>query len=255
MDFWGSVLVVFRRWYVTLPAFLLTLGLTAAVYAMNPTIYVSNAVLVLTIPTTGGSLPNDPKYPNPLTNPLLNFDKGLSLSASIVIQELSTPEATAALGVTPTSPTKYTVNNGTDNPELLATGPFVFIKGESPSAAGARDIVVRVVRQAKTVLAERQESLRAPLPTFIRLDEVVSPTTPEKEQNGKRRPAAAALGLGIVASLAAGFAVESFLASRRPAPKPGRLASGSSGSREPLGSTDVLIVGGPRTGAAGAGRR
>ena len=30
MDFWQTVLVLFRRWYITVPAFVATLGVAAA---------------------------------------------------------------------------------------------------------------------------------------------------------------------------------------------------------------------------------
>jgi hypothetical protein len=254
MDFWATVLVLFRRWYVTLPTFALALAAAAAVYSSIPTLYVSNSVLVLTIPTSGGSLPSDPKFPNALTNPLLNFDKGLSLTASILIQELATPETVTALGVTRGGTTKYKVTNGTDNPELLSTSPFVFIQGESRTPEGARDVVTRVGRQAKVVLAERQKALNAPPTTYITLSGVVAPTTPQAQRSGKLRAAAAAVGLGLVASLSAAFGMESLLNSRR-ARRRGRPPEGPS-PRGTSAAGDRLVAGGrhPDPGAAYAGR-
>jgi hypothetical protein len=262
MDFWGTVLVLFRRWYVTLPTFVLALAAAAAVYSSIPTLYVSNSVLVLTIPTSGGSLPSDPKFPNPLTNPLLNFDKGLSLTASILIQELATPESVTALGVTPGGTTTFKVTNGTDNPELLSTSPFVFIEGESRTPEGAKSIVARVAQRAKVVLAGRQKALNAPVTTYITLSGVVAPTTPQAQRSGKLRAAAAAVGLGLVASLSAAFGFESFLTRRarrrgqppgRPSPEfpsPGdRLVAGG---RRPA-PADIAVYGTPSDPHAGAG--
>src|SRR5262249_5271124 len=137
MDFWQTVMVVVRRWYIAAPAFLLSILGAVAVYASVPKTYSSTAVLVLTLPTTGASQPADPKHPPDLVNPLLNFDKGLSTSAAILIQALSTPETAQDLGVPPGGQTWFQVTNGSNNPELLITGPFVFVQGNSNTKAGA----------------------------------------------------------------------------------------------------------------------
>jgi hypothetical protein len=209
MDFWRAVQVVFRRWYVTFPAFLGALGIAALVYGSVPTQYVSTAVLVLTTPTTGPTQQIDAKSPNEITNPLLNFDRGLSLSASILIQALTTPETAAALGVSPKSGTSYEVTNGSTNPELLESGPFVFIQGISIDSQTAQDIVRRVSALAVQDLAERQRGLNAPTSTYITVTQVVAPTTPEPRRTNKLRAAGAAGMLGVFAGLAAGFAFES----------------------------------------------
>lgn len=233
MDFWGTVLIVLRRWYVALPAFLLSIGAAAGVYSSIPTLYVSNAVLVLTIPPTGGSLPSDPGRPNGLTNPLLNFDWGLSMSASILVQVISAPETVESLGVRPEGDTTFTVTNGSTNPESLDGGPFVYIEGTSRSPSGARDIVTRVRDRARVELAVRQRQLNAPPATYITMNEMVPPTEPQPQRTGKTRGAAAALLLGVLAGLAAVFSLESFLDARRrrsrvsPAPASGLPAEPS----------------------------
>lgn len=217
MDFWQTVLVVFRRWYVALPVFLLSIGLAGYSYKSVPKVYTSSSVLVLAQSLTGGSQPSNPAEPRWLTNPMLNFERGLSMAGSIVIQALRTPETAAALGVGPGSDTKYTINNGSSNPELLITGPFIFITGESGSADAAKDIVERVAQRARMELEQRQESLNAPPETYIRVVEVVPPTTPQALTGAsKGRAAAAALGLGLVATLTAVFASESIIQARRP---------------------------------------
>ena len=215
MDFWRTVLVVFRRWYVTFPAFVLSIGITAAVYSSVPQVYSSTSIIVLTTPLTGGSQPVDPQQPSGITNPLLNFDRGLSMSASIVIQALGTPETAAALGVVPGGDTTYTVGNGSSNPELLTTGPFIFITGESASAESAQDIVTRVAQRARAELADRQRTLDVPAATYITAVDVVPPTTPQARGESRKRAAAATFGLGVLGSLSAAFGVESFCDARR----------------------------------------
>ena len=74
MDFWRTVAVLFRRWYITVPAFVATLGLASAASSVVPIQYQSVSVLVLTTPLSGGTETTQPNHPNPLSNPLMNFD-------------------------------------------------------------------------------------------------------------------------------------------------------------------------------------
>jgi hypothetical protein len=215
VDFWQTVRVVFRRWYITFPAFLGALGVAALVYGSVPTQYVSTSVLLLTTPRTGPTEPINSKHPNEITNPLLNFEQGLSLTASMLIQTLSAPEAVASLGISPGGDTSYEVNNGSTNPELLESGPFVFIEGTSTSPEGAQDIVRRVSALAPRDLAMRQKELDAPTSTYITVTEVVPPTTPEPLKVKKLRAAGAAGILAVLASLAATFAFESIASHRQ----------------------------------------
>jgi hypothetical protein len=209
MDFWGIVLVPFRRWYVTLAAVTVAAGAAGAIYTITPTTYVSNGVLVLTTPTAGGILPTNPKHPNGLTNPLLNFGRGLNMSASIVVAALDAPEEAAKLGVTPAGDPSYEVNNGNANPGSLTESPFVFITGTSKSPIAARDMVVRVMAGARQVLDDRQKAMNTPPETYITIDDAVPPTAPVAQHSRKSRAAAVALSIGLVASLCAAFAAES----------------------------------------------
>lgn len=215
MDFWRTVLVLFRRWYVVLPAFGVTVGLAFGVYSAIPVHYESQAVLVLTTPLTGGSVPTDPDQPPVRVNPLLNFEQGLNTSATVVIQALLKPDLAAQLGVVPDGDTSYEVTNGSINPELLITGPFIFVTGESLTPEGAQGIVQRVVQRTRDELINRQELVDAPEQTYITIDEVVEPTKAVEKRGGKARPAMAAVGLGGIASLAAAYAAESFATARR----------------------------------------
>jgi hypothetical protein len=209
VDFWQTVQVVFRRWYITFPAFLGALGVAALVYGAVPTQYVSTSALLLTTPRTGPTEQIDAKHPNVISNPLLSFEQGLSLSASMLIQTLGTPETAASLGVSPKSGTSYQVTNGSTNPELLQSGPFVFVEGTSMTPQEAQDIVRRVTALAAQQLAARQKELNAPPSTYITVTEVVPPTSPEPLNVKKLRAAGAAAALAVLAGLAAAFAFES----------------------------------------------
>ncbi|MEW9553874.1 hypothetical protein [Nonomuraea sp. NPDC050783] len=215
MDFWKAITVLLRRWYVALPAMCLTFLAAYGVYATIPTRYSSTALMVLTMPTSGSYRPANPGDPNPLVNPLLNFDGGLNMTASIMVQILNGPEVAGRLGVRPDGATTYKVNNGHPNPELLISAPFVLIEGTSLSPQDARTIVARVAERAKVELKRRQQVLNAPPETFINLTEMVPPTEPQAERGGKTRPAAAVFALGVMAALGSAFAADSIMTGLR----------------------------------------
>ncbi len=214
MDFWQTFQVIYRRWYVALPALVLSILLALAVFSSVKKVYVSGAVLVLTEPLTGASQPADPSKPRDVMNPLLNFDRGLSTSAAILIQALSAPEVASELGGPPGGDTWFEVTNGSTNPELLISGPFIFITGHSTSREGAKDIVRKVERRAQVELANRQKEVAAPASTYITAVGVVEPTTGEAASGSRVRAAAAAGALALIGSLAITFAFESFLQHR-----------------------------------------
>ena len=216
MDFWQTVLVLFRRWYITVPAFLLAVGAAAGIYMTIPVTYSSTAVLVLDQPLAGGSLPALPTDKGTVTNPLLNFDQGLNNAAAIVIQALNTPEVALALGASPTGDPAYKVTNGSTNQqEQIVAGPFVFVEGDSRTGQAAQDIAKRCVERVKQELASRQKALNAPEQTYITVDVAVQPTTPVAQRGNKTRAAAVAVVMGVVAALCAAYSFESYFQARR----------------------------------------
>jgi hypothetical protein len=216
MDFWRTLLVLFRRWYITIPAFVMSLWLAGAAYSAVPVEYQSNAVLVLTTPLTGGTeTTHTGSRPKTLTNPMMNFDPSLALSAAIVIQQMNTSETAHRLGVTFGNDTSYEVSNGSSNPELLETGPFIFIGGTGPSPKAAQDVATSVAAMAAAVLNERQNELHAPPSTHINLQVVVPPAAGLPLSTSPLRAAGAAGALAAMAGLAAAYGFESLMTHRQ----------------------------------------
>ena len=138
----------------------------------------------------------------PRINPMLNFEHGLSVSASILIAALGTPETARELGVREGGDTEYQVTNGSSNLESLATGPLVFVEASSTDPRKATAMVRRVIARAHVELAARQAAVAAPKGTYITMYEAVPPTAPQPHQGRRLRATAAALALGLFASLA-----------------------------------------------------
>ena len=210
MDFIKTLLVLLKRWYVALPIFVITVGAASLVYASVPVRYSSNGTVVLTAPTAGASS-GQSSQERGQTNPLLAFDSSLSITASIIIQSMGTPQVATELGADKEN--TFEVSSG----EL--GGPFIVVKTESPSAQRAQAMVEQVVDRVRGELDARQKTLKAPPSTFIKADEVVPASVPEKLLGGKMRAAGAALALGLFASLGSAFGIESVVARRRSSPK------------------------------------
>lgn len=244
MDFWGTVLVLARRWYVSVPAFILTLAGVFGVYVLTPAQYESHAVAVVTPSPTGGT-----EYPAGYlpgaTNPLMNFDNGLNIAGSLLIQSMGTADFAARVGMPTDGSTTFEVNNGSENPELLTNDPFVFVRVAGTSANELQPLVGRSLDAARTDLAEQQDRLQAPVVTRAMLTTIVPPSSPLPQRGNRLRGAAAALGLGLIGSLAATFAAESWLQTRQRASRRGRQPSPSE-----LDATDLDGAVDPGRGSA-----
>ncbi|MEU6788124.1 hypothetical protein ABZ912_53800 [Nonomuraea angiospora] len=220
MDFWATATVLFKRWYVTIPAFLLTVVVAVGVFAVAPKTFISSSALVLTLPVTGGSVPSDPRFPNPRTNPLVSFDQGLSMTSSILIQALNTPEAVAKVGAPIGGDVTLKITSGGTNPEMMPATPFIVITCEAPSAEMAHGIVVKVTELAQQELRARQRQVKAPPTTYVSATVVVPPTQADEKKGSRMRSAVVTGALAFFMSLFAAFAAESFARHRRARRRP-----------------------------------
>ncbi|MFD4674003.1 hypothetical protein ACFWNN_30090 [Lentzea sp. NPDC058450] len=205
MDFWGTVRVLRRRWYIALPAVLLTGILALYVYVTVPTRYESSGVLVLTSPAAGGRYTANTKPEDVVkVNPLLQFDGSLTTTAQILTQILGDPKTAEELaGKGSTS--VYTANTGP------VGGPLLFITTESDSAESAEALVGKVLDKTVAELAAQQKALSAPEQTFITAQVLVKPTTASAKIGGKVRYVGAATVVLLLLTLASTFAADSIM--------------------------------------------
>ena len=239
VDLWQSVVVLRRRWYISLPALLGGLALAGVAYTVTPTQYESVSILTLTTPREGGTISTGGDAQGYVTNPLTNFDRGLNLTAAIVIQEMNSAATAARLGVAADGDIRYEVTNGSATPQLLATGPFIVVRGTGPTPESAVAITDSVADVAKLELAERQQALEAPPSTHIELHPFLPATEAKPIGTSRQRVTAAALAVALLAALTAAFGFESW-ASRerrgRRTPPPVRERDDSRGSPEKTGA-------------------
>ncbi|HTF51622.1 MAG TPA: hypothetical protein VK735_29600 [Pseudonocardia sp.] len=157
---------------------LISLVLASIVASLVPPVYTSTGIAVLVQPRQAGVKTAAD------ANPLLNFDSSLSTTALIMVQSLDTPEVATQLGLTPhaliPSGDTFTVKDvGNTNVGDQIVQPFIYITGQSSTAAGSADIVRRVQEFARQDLIERQRGLRVTQQNYIKLESVVDPTEPK----------------------------------------------------------------------------
>lgn len=222
MDFWQTIRVLLRRWYVAVPTFLAGLAVAGFAYTVAPATYESSCVLALTSPLTGGTeVASGTRRPRAVTNPLLNFDPSLSQTTALLIQELRSPDVARTVGAFAVEGAHVDVNNGTSNPELLQSGPFVFITSTGRTPDVAEELTQRVAAIASRILSERQDELLAPPSTHIEVHEVVEATDGARLMGKPARAAAASLALAALFSLSVVYGVESYKTGpRRTRPRP-----------------------------------
>ncbi|SDP07046.1 hypothetical protein [Lentzea jiangxiensis] len=218
MDFWGTVRVLRRRWYIAVPAVLITGILALYVYVTVPTRYESSGVLVLTSPAAGGRYSEKTKPEDVVrVNPLLQFDGSLTTTAQILTQILGDPKTAEELAGKD-STAVYTANTGP------VGGPLLFISTEADSAQDAEGLVGKVLEKTVAELAAQQKALSAPEQTFITAQVLVKPTTASAKIGGKVRYVGAASVVLLLLTIATTFAADSVLlrARRRKDGKDGR---------------------------------
>jgi hypothetical protein len=251
MDFWRAVLGLARSRLFGPPVILLSIAVGAIAYSLTPAHYVASAFMVLTTPTSGGSL--EPDKPNAVTNPLLQFNDGLKTTAGILIQSMNTPEVWASLGAPKKGPTKITIDDGSTNPDLLGTsttGPFIFIEVDARTPAKTTEVLERAQRHLRSELLERQKTLSAPQSTFIRVTDVVPASAPEVSRTSKWQVGGAATVLCAVAAFGLALAVDRFKHPRRPGSASAAPPAGRSAMTSKVGAHSHLP--GVTSGGAGA---
>lgn len=204
MTLWGAVRVLLSRWYITVAGLLLSLALAGVTFSLVPMQYTSTGTAVLVQPRqTGG----------PATNPLLDFDSGLSTTALILEQSLSAPETKPM--VTVSSSDTFTVENaGSTDVSAQTVQPFLTVVAKSTSSDSASEIVDRVLDLAGQQLNERQRAMHVLAIRDIHLQNVVDATPPKPVLGTPLAATAAAFILGMLITAGLALLVERFTARR-----------------------------------------
>ena len=208
MDFWDAFLVVRRRWCVAASAFLVAVGWVGMMAVSVPEEYRSSATLVLTSPPTVPLATERGSGIAVRTNPLMNFDSGLSNSVSFLIQQLPAVSSQFPVLANSNGQTGFGLRQVGPTIKGDPQSPLLIIEGSSNSAADCLEIVTAVTDRAKTIMSERQTQLRVPPDQRISVVDVVRPTPPQRIGGGHVRAALVALVFGSTAAVVAAAAAE-----------------------------------------------
>lgn len=207
MDFSQAMRAAGRRWYVTIPAFVLVLGIAGLMAVLTPHQYESTGSVVLSEPDPQAAI-KDHSIGNEVANPLLSFADSLTTSSALLIQSLNSPAAAQQIKAQGGTAT-YTASDG------MLTGPFIVVTADAATPGQVQNTVSLAMSYVRQQLVARQRALGAPTAQYIVVKDVVTPTVAAAKHGGKTRFAGVTLVLAIVVSLCAVFAVETRSKRRR----------------------------------------
>jgi hypothetical protein len=191
VDFWQTVRVVGRRWYVAVPVFLVVLGVAGLIAMNTPHDYESTGTVVLTEPDPAAAAADRSLGHNEVANPLLSFADSLTTDSELLAQSLNSPGAIQALRARGGTAT-YTASDG------ALKGPFIVVVADAKDPGPVQGTVSLALTYVREQLVARQKALGAPVSSYIVVKDVVAPTTPAPKIGGKSR----FLGTMVVIALA-----------------------------------------------------
>jgi hypothetical protein len=209
MDFWKTLGVLLRRWYVAVPVFGVSLLIAGGVFLKTPTQYESTGTIVLTAPTAGAVTALNPAQASGPGNPLLDFQGSLTITTQLLIQSLSSPSVGQQIAQEGGATSTYQAGDGNTG------GPFVVIVATANSPQEAELTVSLALKYAQDELNARQKNLNAPPSTYIGTQSVVSPTQATTKITNKVKDGGIALVVGLILSVAAAYGVDSWTSRRR----------------------------------------
>ncbi|GAA1822215.1 hypothetical protein ACFFOM_17215 [Microlunatus capsulatus] len=191
MDFIDALRVLLRRWRVMAVGAAVVLAAAAAAVALVPTQYQATGQLVMLLPpqATGAATP---------TNPYLNLEPGLTVTASLIASTLSTKDSARSLEAAGFT-SDYAIGLSPD------AGPVLVISTEDTDGAMAVRTRDEVIRRLQVELARIQSAVNAPQRQLIDARPNSAPSVAEPLPGSKIRALAVIGGVGVVTTLLVAF--------------------------------------------------
>jgi capsular polysaccharide biosynthesis protein len=201
VDFWDLTKVLFRRWMITVPMLVLTVGLTVLTLKTVQPDWVSTCYVNLVLPTPAKPPPGQSFVPQ--RNPFLGQSlSNLGDSAIVSIQDLTVMQDLKAAGLSDA----YTV-------EMGQNGPMVKIEVTAKSPAQADATANELVkRYSDSVVAQQTQSNVAPV-DLITAHQVGGNNVVKSGSNVKR-VVVAVFAAGLLLTIAVTVGIDAFLRRR-----------------------------------------
>lgn len=194
MDFWSSVKVLAKRWYIVAAGLAITLVAALGVNLLISPTYTATGSVVLSVP------PNLPERAESL-NPYLAYGN-LEVAAKVVASAMNQPSVVRDQKRKGASGT-FVVDL---DPER--SSPIITVDSRAETAAAAIRTVEVVTAGVQQLLGDRQKALGAPQNTWITANTVVVPEEANRAIGSRLRAISAVMVLGAIATLSLAFAVE-----------------------------------------------
>lgn len=232
MDFWHSLGILARRWYIVVPGIVLTTVLSIALYTNTAPTYRANGTVVFYAPgklTLPVATADDPAPTAQRSNPFLGFDGSIGVTSEIVSRAVVAPAAINAI-TGKRSATSFTVE-----PDINARGPIIQLTADAPTGPDAVATLNRGIAQVTTTLDQQQAAVGAPKDTWVRVAVLRADRSASAVAGNRIKSAGAVFVLGIALSITAAFLVDALMRAGRkrgtdglqpvPVPSDGRSSS------------------------------
>jgi hypothetical protein len=235
VDFFDTLVLLCRRWYVVVPMLVLTVVATFFAYSSSASTYSATSSVLLAVPPT----PLTPTSVNGTVitpcsqNPYCSSDQLQSLG-NVVSLAMNDPVRAASV-LRGNASSSYKVILSPDD-----RSPILDVSATAHSSAGASAALKAVLGAVRDELRQRQSDVGVKPANFIAAQAVVT-TPPKVQSGGKIRSALVTLGIGLALTLMTAFLVDALLSSRRRRKTPHVAESEPYGKAE---NEDRLIPGG-----------
>ena len=212
MDFWHSLGILARRWYIVVPGIALSIILAAALYTSTAPTYRAHGTVVFYAPgklALPAATPNN-QTPEPvMSNPFLGFDGSVTVTSEIVSRAVVAPSvANAITGSKPA--TAFAVEQ-----DINARGPIMQLTADAPTSTDAVATLNRGIAAMRSTLDQQQTSVGAAKETWVRLAVLRADRSATAVSANRMKSSGAVLVLGIALSIAAAFLVDALSRARR----------------------------------------
>jgi capsular polysaccharide biosynthesis protein len=220
MSYWETLLVIMRRWRISVPAALVALIIAIGTFLAVPPSYEDSVqVLFLGSPTQPGE--------KALVNPYLELGSTLVSTADVIRLKVSTPQVVEALAKEgATAEYGVALDQSTPAPVLIVTS-----KAADPAVAQSTGRAV--VKEIQATLQDLQEQAGAPRSTWVVTSVLSTLPKPERKLNVSIRPAIVASGGFLALTIFVLFLREGRLRRRTPESYPVARPAAGAGRPQP----------------------
>jgi hypothetical protein len=139
---------------------------------------------------------------------LINIGDNLDIGAAMIIQRVTSVPRTASSHAT------VSIHNGSQNPELIQRGPYVFIDVEGTDSTAVSNAAVSAREEVYGAARSLQDELGVQPQERVRLTDVAPVKEPVIQQGSLARGALIAGVLSVTAALLAAAAADSIVTAR-----------------------------------------